>query len=66
MEIVKRLVEWTEILGGLNLEDRNLNRIGAQCTKAFAEFAGLVRGAGDEDTTARKRRRSHWLSPLAD
>jgi hypothetical protein len=26
----------------------------------------LVRGAGDEDTTARKRRRSHWLSPLAD
>ena len=66
MEIAKSAVEWTEILGRSNLKDWNLNRVGAQCAKTFAEFAGLVRGAGDKDATAGKRQRSHRGSPVAD
>ena len=42
-------VESGEGVGRLNFEDGNLDGVGAEGAKAFAELAGLVGGARDED-----------------
>ena len=65
-EFSQGAIEGREVRGRLNLDDRNFDGFGAECAKAFAEFAGLVRSARDEHAAASERQRIHQAAPPAD
>ena len=53
-EFSQGAIEGREVRRRLNLDDRNLDRLGAECAQALAQFAGLVRSARYENAPARR------------
>jgi hypothetical protein len=52
---MESLVEGIEAQWRTDFENRDLDGFGAQRAKTFAELAGLVCGARDQNAAARKR-----------
>jgi len=53
VELAQRCIERFEVGRGANLQHRNLDRLRTQRAQAFAELAGLMRGAGHKNPTTR-------------
>ena len=61
IECAQCLIEGAKILRRANLDDRDLNRLGAEFAQSITELAGLVLGARDEDALSGKRQREGRL-----
>ena len=62
-EFSQGAIKGREVRGRLNLDDRNLDGFGSECAETFAQFAGLVRSARDENAAASERQRIHQAAP---